>query len=89
MYRCNSISWWILKLIFRHSKIKKTRGQILSEKLRKLQIEILITNDKKNYADKDELVLTSTVPSGLPKYALKIILMNKPVSTTPGINFNF
>jgi hypothetical protein len=40
-------------------------------------------NNDKNYADMDGLVLISTVPSRLPKYALKIILMNKPVSTTP------
>jgi hypothetical protein len=46
-------------------------------------------NNDKNYGDKDGLVFISTFPSRLPKYALKIILMNKPVSMTPGINFNF
>jgi hypothetical protein len=40
---------------------------------------------KKNndYEDIDEFVLIWTLPSLLPKYALEIIFMNKPVSTTP------
>jgi len=35
------------------------------------------------YEDNVGLLWICTLPSRLPKYALLIILMNKPVSTTP------
>jgi len=85
MNRCNSISWWILKLIFSHYKIKSY-----------LKIKIhnrnCITKKRKHKNDRDYeeivgLVLISTWPSRLPKYALEIIFTNKPVSTTP-IKYN-